>query len=81
MKNHTTVERKSERELVITRTVNGPARIVFEAWTKPSCSSGGGYRVVFWRVPAFPARQMLVSGAGTVSVFGHDASQSPWNSS
>jgi len=31
----TTVERKSERELVITRTVNGPARLVFEAWTKP----------------------------------------------
>jgi|SRR4029077_371194 uncharacterized protein YndB with AHSA1/START domain len=31
----TTVERKSERELVVTRTVNGPARIVFEAWTKP----------------------------------------------
>jgi uncharacterized protein YndB with AHSA1/START domain len=29
------VERKSERELVITRIVNGPARIVFEAWTKP----------------------------------------------
>ena len=35
MKNRTTVERKSERELVVTRTVNGPARIVFEAWTKP----------------------------------------------
>ena len=35
MKNRTTVERKSERELVITRTFNGPARIVFEAWTKP----------------------------------------------
>ena len=35
MKNHTTVERKSERELVVTRTFNGPARIVFEAWTKP----------------------------------------------
>src|SRR4051794_17711062 len=34
MKNPTTVERKSERELVVTRTVNGPARIVFEAWTK-----------------------------------------------
>jgi uncharacterized protein YndB with AHSA1/START domain len=29
------VERKSERELVVTRTFNGPARIVFEAWTKP----------------------------------------------
>ena len=31
MKNRTTVERKSERELVTTRTFNGPARIVFEA--------------------------------------------------
>jgi len=35
MKNRTTVERKSDRELVVTRTFNGPARIVFEAWTKP----------------------------------------------
>ena len=35
MKNRTTVERKSERELLVTRTFNGPARIVFEAWTKP----------------------------------------------
>ena len=35
MKNRTTSERKSARELVITRTINGPARIVFEAWTKP----------------------------------------------
>ena len=35
MKNRTTVERKSERELVVTRTFDGPARIVFEAWTKP----------------------------------------------
>ncbi len=35
MKSRTTVERKSERELVVTRTFNGPARIVFEAWTKP----------------------------------------------
>ena len=35
MKNRTTVERKSERELMVTRTFNGPARIVFEAWTKP----------------------------------------------
>src|SRR5919202_3814141 len=35
VKNRTTVERTSDRELVVTRTVNGPARIVFEAWTKP----------------------------------------------
>src|SRR5262249_37851786 len=34
VKNRTTAERKSERELVVTRTVNAPARIVFEAWTK-----------------------------------------------
>jgi uncharacterized protein YndB with AHSA1/START domain len=32
--NRTGVERKSERELVVTRTVNAPARLVFEAWTK-----------------------------------------------
>ena len=35
MKNRTTVERKSEREVVVTRTFNGPARLVFEAWTRP----------------------------------------------
>ena len=35
MKNPTTVERTSERELVVTRTFNAPARILFEAWTKP----------------------------------------------
>jgi uncharacterized protein YndB with AHSA1/START domain len=35
IKNGTTTERKSDRELVVTRTFNAPARIVFEAWTKP----------------------------------------------
>ena len=35
MKNGTTIERKSERELVVTRTFDGPARIVFEAWSNP----------------------------------------------
>ena len=34
VKNRTTVERKSDREVVVTRTINGPARIVFEAFTK-----------------------------------------------
>ncbi len=34
VKHRTTVERKSEREVVVTRTINGPARIVFEAFTK-----------------------------------------------
>lgn len=35
MKNQTTVERKSERELVATRTFNAPPRFVFEACTRP----------------------------------------------
>lgn len=35
MKNSMTAERKSDRELVVTRTFNAPARIVFEAWTNP----------------------------------------------
>ena len=35
MKNYTTVERKSEREPVVTRTFNGPTRIVFKAGTQP----------------------------------------------
>jgi len=34
MKNPTSVERKSEREFVVTRTFDAPARIVFEAWTR-----------------------------------------------
>ena len=35
MKNRTKVERKSDREVVVTRTFDAPARIVFEAWTTP----------------------------------------------
>jgi uncharacterized protein YndB with AHSA1/START domain len=31
----TSLDRVSDRELVIARTFNGPARIVFDAWTKP----------------------------------------------
>jgi uncharacterized protein YndB with AHSA1/START domain len=34
IKNRTSVERRSERELVVTRTINSPPRIVFEAWIK-----------------------------------------------
>jgi uncharacterized protein YndB with AHSA1/START domain len=33
--NRTTVERTSGRELVTKRTFNAPARLVFEAWTRP----------------------------------------------
>ncbi len=34
MTNSTMVQRKSEREVIISRTINAPARIVYEAWTK-----------------------------------------------
>ncbi len=32
----TTAERISDRALVVTRTVQGPARLVFEAWSRPN---------------------------------------------
>jgi uncharacterized protein YndB with AHSA1/START domain len=31
----TTVQKKSDREVVVTRTFDAPARLVFEAWSKP----------------------------------------------
>ncbi len=31
----TTVQRKSDREVVVTRTFDAPPRIVFEAWSRP----------------------------------------------
>lgn len=33
--NTTEVTRRSDRELLITRTLDGPAHLVFEAWSKP----------------------------------------------
>ena len=35
-KHPTTTERTSDRELVVTRRVNAPARMVFQAWTTPA---------------------------------------------
>lgn len=35
MKDRMTVARKSGRELVVTRTFDAPARVVFEAWSRP----------------------------------------------
>ncbi len=34
-KNVTKVERRSDREVVVTRSFDAPARLVFEAWSKP----------------------------------------------
>src|SRR6185369_16950240 len=72
--NLTTVERKSDRELVVTRTINGPARIVFEAWTKPELFKQ-------WWVPKSAGMflrscELDVRVGGTYRlVFGEDASK------
>jgi uncharacterized protein YndB with AHSA1/START domain len=74
MENRTTVERKSEREIVVTRTFNGPARIVFEAWTKPEL-------IKRWWVPKSMGMSLLSCemdvrvGGKYRFVFGHDASK------
>ena len=63
----TTVERKSERELVVTRTFNGPAHIVFDAWTKPELLKR------WWAPKSFGVSFlscMFVRGAHTVSCSG-----------
>jgi uncharacterized protein YndB with AHSA1/START domain len=68
-----TVERTSDRELVVARTVNGPARLVFEAWTNAELLKR-------WWVPkSFPIT--LVScetdprvGGRYRLVFGHEGS-------
>ena len=75
MKNRTAVERKSDRALVVTRTFNGPARLVFEAWTKPEL-----FRQ--WWVPKSMGMSLLSCemdvrvGGGYRVVFGRDASNS-----
>jgi uncharacterized protein YndB with AHSA1/START domain len=73
VKNRTTVERKSDRELVVTRTFNGPARVVFDAWTKPELFKQ-------WWAPKsmgmfLRSCEMDVRVEGRYHlVFGHDAS-------
>jgi uncharacterized protein YndB with AHSA1/START domain len=39
-RDRTTTERKSDRELVVTRIFDAPARILFEAWTTPELFMG-----------------------------------------
>jgi uncharacterized protein YndB with AHSA1/START domain len=75
-KNRMTVERQSDRELVVTRIVNGPARLVFEAWTRPELFKR-------WWVPksfglSLLSCEMDVRVGGTYRlVFSHPASPEP----
>ena len=76
MKTQTAAERKSERELVVTRTINGPARIVFEAWTRPELFKQ-------WWVPKSMGMSMLScemdvrAGGRYRLVFSHPAAPQP----
>jgi uncharacterized protein YndB with AHSA1/START domain len=76
VKNVTTSERKSDTELVVTRTFNAPPRIVFEAWTKPEL-------LLKWRAPksfgvSFLSCEADVRAGGTYRfVFAHPASKEP----
>ena len=73
MKNRTTVERKSERELVTTRIFNGPARIVFEAWTRPELFKRWWAPKSMGMVLRSCEMDVRVGGRYRL-VFGHDAS-------
>ena len=76
MNNRTTAERTSDRELVVTRTFNAPARIVFEAWTRPELLKR-------WWAPkssgvSFISCEADVRTGGTYRfVFRHPASDKP----
>jgi uncharacterized protein YndB with AHSA1/START domain len=72
--NRTTVERTSDRELVVTRTFDAPARLVFEAWAKSDLFRR-------WWVPksigaSLLACEMDVCTGGRYRLeFGHPASE------
>lgn len=75
-KTRTTAERTSDRELVVTRTVHGPTRLVFEAWTRP---------VLFqrWWVPKSCGVSLISfeadirTGGAYRLVMGHPSSEQP----
>ena len=68
----TRIERRSEREIVVARTFNAPARLVFEAWTKPELFK-------LWWAPKSIGLSILScemdvrTGGGYRLAFGHDA--------
>jgi uncharacterized protein YndB with AHSA1/START domain len=72
----TTVERTSERELVVTRTIDGPARLVFEAWSRPELFQR-------WWAPQSCGVSLISfeadvrTGGGYRLVMGHPSSEQP----
>jgi uncharacterized protein YndB with AHSA1/START domain len=74
--NRTVVERKSDREFVVTRTFNAPVHIVFEAWSKPELFK-------LWWVPKSVGMTLLScdmdirTGGAYRLVFSHPAFDQP----
>ena len=71
----TTVERRSDRELVVTRTFDAPARLVFDAWTRPELFKQ------WWApksspVPLLSCEMDVRTGGGYRLAFGQDAANS-----
>jgi uncharacterized protein YndB with AHSA1/START domain len=70
----TKVERRSERELVVTRVFDGPVQMVFDAWTRPEL-----FRI--WWVPKSAPMPMLScemdvrTGGGYRVEFGHSPAE------
>ncbi len=70
--NRTVVERKSDRELVVKRTFDAPAHIVFEAWSNPELFPR-------WWVPKSAGMSLdacdmdIRTGGGYRLVFSHPA--------
>jgi uncharacterized protein YndB with AHSA1/START domain len=67
----TKVDRRSDRELVVTRTFDAPVRIVFDAWTKPELFK------LWWApksqpVPMLSCEMDVRTGGGYRIAFGHD---------
>jgi uncharacterized protein YndB with AHSA1/START domain len=74
--NRTSAERRSDRETVVARTFNAPARIVFEAWTRPAL-------LMRWWAPksigmSFVSCEVDARTGGTYRfVFAHPAAERP----
>jgi uncharacterized protein YndB with AHSA1/START domain len=75
-KTRTTVERTSDRELVVTRMVDAPARMVFEAWAKPELFQR------WWAPKSFGLTLIsyeadVRTGGGYRLMMGHPSSEQP----
>ena len=76
MNDRTIVKRTSDLELTVTRTIAGPARLVFEAWTRPDLFQQ------WWAPKSFGLTLIsyeadVRTGGGYRLVMGHPSSDQP----